>query len=249
MRILILALAAGLLASASPQAIAAEPSPEISAALADPGRPAEDTARDPVRKPAEMLAFAGVKSGDRAVDLVMGGGYFTRLLAKAVGPTGRVYAYQPEEFVKFDPKYGDNPKTVAAAYSNVTPLISPFSELAVPEKVDLVFTAQNYHDLHLKPFAADTAAKVNKAVFDALKPGGVYLIIDHYALAGSGMEAPDKLHRIDPELVKTEVAAAGFRFDGQLDILRNPADPHTKVVFDKAIQGHTDQFVFRFVKP
>jgi predicted methyltransferase len=249
MRILILALTGGLLAAAAPQAPAAPPSPAISAAVADPARPAEDVARDAARKPAEMLAFAGVEPGDKAVDLVMGGGYFTRILAKTVGPTGKVYAYQPDEFVAFQATYGENQKKVAAAYPNVTAIGGSLGAVSIPDKVDVVLTSQNYHDFHLKPFPADTAAKVNKAVFDALKPGGVYLVIDHYAAPGSGLEAPEKLHRIDPAIVKSEVTAAGFAFDGQLDVLRNPADPHTSSVFDKSIKGRTDQFVYRFRKP
>lgn len=247
-RTVLLAAAAVLLAAASVPAYAAPPA-NVTAALADQNRPAEDVARDAARKPAAMLAFAEVKSGDKVADLVIGGGYFTRLLAAAVGPNGRVYAYQPSEFVRFAAEYGEAPGKVAKVYANVTPVITPFAEVAFPEPLDLVFTAQNYHDFHIKEVPPGTAEKVNRAVFKALKPGGVYLIIDHFAAPGSGLTAIDSLHRIDAKDVRAEVEAAGFTYEGAIEDLRNPADPRTANVFDKAIRGHTDQFVFRFRKP
>jgi len=115
--------------------------------------------------------------------------------------------------------------------------------------VDLVLTVQNYHDLHLKPFRPDTAASINAKVFKALKPGGVYLIVDHVAVTGSGLDAPSAVHRIDPAIIKREVEAAGFKLDGESDLLRAPADPHTASVFDPSIRGKTDQVVLRFRKP
>ena len=118
-----------------------------------------------------------------------------------------------------------------------------------PSGMDLIFTNQNYHDLHLRPFAADTAAKVNAAVFAALKPGGYYVVIDHYAAAGAGLEAAHTLHRIDIADVKREVEAAGFVLDGESDILKNDTDPLTANVFDGSVRGHTSQFMLRFRKP
>jgi len=247
-KLAICAAAAVLLAGAVSAAIAAPPA-NVAAALADQQRPAEDRARDAARKPAEMLAFAEVKPGDKVADLVIGGGYFTRILAAAVGPTGKVYAYQPSEFTKFAKEYIEAPGKVAAAYPNVTPVITPFAEVAFPEPLDLVFTAQNYHDFHIKEVPAGTAEKVNRAVFNALKPGGVYLIIDHFAAPGSGLTVIDSLHRIDAKDVRTEVTAAGFVYEGAIEDLRNPADPRTANVFDKSIRGHTDQFVYKFRKP
>jgi predicted methyltransferase len=166
-----------------------------------------------------------------------------------VGPTGTVYAYQPAEFIKFQAKYGEDLKTVAAAYKNVTPLDGGLIGLDLPDGLDAVITVQNYHDLHLKPFPVDTAAKVNAEVFKSLKPGGVFLVVDHYAADGSGLSAPDALHRIDIAAVKTEVEAAGFTLAAESPLLRNPADPRTASVFDPAIRGKTDQFVLKFVKP
>jgi len=220
----------------------------IAKAVADPSRPAADSARDAARHPGEILALAGVKSGDTVVDYIMGGGYFTRLLSAAVGPKGTVYAFQPAEFIKFKAQYGEDQKTVAAALPNVKPLSGPMVGLELPAGADVVVTVQNYHDQHLKPFPVDTAAKANAAIFKALKPGGVFLVIDHAALAGA-TTAPDALHRIDIAQVKSEVEAAGFKLEAESPILANPADPHTALVFDPAIRGKTDQFILKFRKP
>lgn len=230
----------------APPAWAAVPA-SLTAALADKGRPAADVSRDAARHPGEMLAWAGVKPGDRVADFIMGGGYFTRILSAEVGPRGHVYAFQPAEFVKFRPAYADEQKAVAAAYPNVTAIATPFSELKLPDKLDLVMTVQNYHDLHLKPFAKDNAAKMNAEIYRALKPGGVYLVVDHVGPAGD--DTPDKLHRIDPAQARHEIEAAGFRFAGESDLLKAPADPHTANVFDASIRGKTDQFIYKFVKP
>ena len=234
--------------SARATAQAAVPA-NIAAALADKARPAEDAARDAARKPGDLLALGEVKSGGKVADLVMGGGYFTRILSAAVGPKGQVIAYQPQEFIQFQASYGTDQKKVAAAYANVVPLTTSFATLDLPDGLDLVLTVQNYHDLHLTPFAADTASKVNGEVFKSLKPGGVYLVVDHVGLPGSGMEAPNKVHRIDPAIVKTEVEAAGFKLESQSPMLAAPADAHTANVFDPSIRGKTDQFVMKFRKP
>jgi predicted methyltransferase len=247
-RMWILAAAAAM-AMAVPAAQAATTSPHIVAAMADKARPADEVARDAARKPGELLDYAGVKPGDKVVDLIMGGGYFTRLLSVAVGPKGQVIAYQPTEFIQFQAKYGEDQKKVAGAYPNVTPLTSTLGALDLPDGVDLVLTVQNYHDLHLTPFPKDTAAKVNAEVFKSLKPGGVYLVVDHVAEAGSGLEAPNKLHRIDPAIVKQEVEAAGFKLESESPLLKDASDKHSANVFDPAIRGKTDQFVMKFRKP
>lgn len=242
----------GILAAAAVMvmATAAQAAPaNITAALADKSRPAEEVARDAARKPGELLELVGVKTGDKVVDLVMGGGYFTRLLSAAVGPTGKVYAFQPSEFIAFRAAYGESQKTVAGAYANVTPLTSPFGALDIPDGADAVLTVQNYHDFHLKNFAPDTAAKVNAEVFKSLKPGGVYVVVDHVANTGSGMDAPNTVHRIDPAIVRQEVEAAGFKLESESPMLRTAADPHTANVFDPSIRGRTDQFIMKFRKP
>lgn len=243
----LLALTAGAFVMAS--AASAAPPANVAAALADPARPAEDVARDAARKPGDLLALMNVKPGAKVADFVIGGGYFTRILSAAVGPTGHVYAYQPAEFIAFQASYGENLKKVAGAYNNVTPLDASFQALDLPDGLDAIITVQNYHDLYLKPFPAGTAAKVDAELFKSLKPGGVFLVVDHQAVAGSGTSAADSLHRIDPEAVKKDLAAAGFKLESESKLLANPADPHTASVFDASIRGKTDQFILVFRKP
>jgi len=240
----LLALAAPL-GAAAPQAV----TPAIQAALADPGRPAADTARDPARHPGEMLALAGIKPGDKVADFLMGGGYWTRILAKTVGEKGRVYAYQAAEFIQYRAAYGDEQKAVAAAYANVTPLSDSLRSFAFPEPLDAIVTVQNWHDLHLKMSPPGFAGTVAKRLYDALKPGGVLLVIDHVANTDPDFKIPDALHRIDPAAARKEIEAAGFKLEGESPLLHNPADTHDKIVFDPSIQGKTDQFVYKFRKP
>lgn len=238
-----------LIAGAAGAAVAQAVPAHLSSALADKARPAEDVSRDAVRKPGELLAFAEVKPGQKVADFIMGGGYFTRILSAAVGPTGQVYAYQPDEFIKFQASYGENQKKVAADYKNVTAITQSLGALDLPDGLDLVFTVQNYHDLHLTPFPKEWAGQVNAEVFKSLKPGGLYVIVDHVAAPGAGLEAAMKVHRIEPSIVRQEVEAAGFKFEGESQLLRASADPHTASVFDPGIRGKTDQFVMKFRKP
>lgn len=216
--------------------------------LADASRPADDRARDAARHTAETLAFAGVRPGQKVADMIIGGGYFTRVFSAAVGPRGRVTAWQPEEFIAFQASYGES-LTAVDALANVDGIRSPIAAPEFPAGLDLVFTAQNYHDLHLSIAPADTASRVNAAVFRALKPGGLYVVIDHHAAAGSPLTASNTVHRIDIEAVKREVLAAGFVLDGESDILSNAADPLSANVFDGSIRGRTSQFMLRFRKP
>ena len=241
---------AGFLALAlGAAAMAADVPANITAALADAGRPATDTSRDAARHPAELLAFAGVKPGDKVGDFIMGGGYFTRLFAPAVGPAGKVYAYQPKEFIQFNGEYQKSLDAVAAAYPNVTPLNNSLGAVSFPEPLDVIFTAQNYHDLHLGFIPAPALAAIDKAIFNSLKPGGVLIVVDHSAIDGTGDTRSKALHRIDIATVKSELTAAGFVLEGESQVLRNPADPRTASVFDPVIKGQTDQFVLKFRKP
>ncbi len=237
-------------ASAQSQSSPAMPS-NIAAAVADPARPTEDRARDVARKPAEVIAFAGVKPGDTVVDLIPGGGYFTRVFSKAVGPSGHVYALVPSYLAKAYPQSVTAIQALAAdpAYRNVTVWIEGVGKLAGQGPVDLVWTSQNYHDLHGPSLPPETATGIDHAVFMALRPGGAYVIEDHVAEAGSGVRDAGVLHRIDPAFVRDEVEASGFTFEAESPVLHNPLDPHTARVFDPAIRGHTDQFIFRFRKP
>jgi predicted methyltransferase len=240
--------AAALMAVAGPVLAQDAPSPTVAAAIADASRPAEDREKDADRKAAETLAFTGVQPGWRVGDMMTGGGYFARLFSAAVGPEGHVTATQPAEFIARFPAYGEGVAKVDAL-ANADGVAAPMAAPAFPQGLDLVFTAQNYHDLHLDAFPADTAGKVNERVFEALKPGGVYVIVDHAAPLGSGIEAAGTLHRIDPEQVKREVEAAGFVLDAEGDALHRADDPMTSSVFDPAIRGHTSQFMLRFKKP
>ena len=253
MRTIIIGLAAALSLGACQSLPPATTSTGYAAAISDAGRPATDTARDVNRKPAEMLAFADIKSGEKIGELLPGGGYFTRIFSKAVGSSGHVYAIVPQQVAGEGAAPAGKPPAVAAiaadpAYANVTLLQQDFSAIAPPEKLDLVWTSQNYHDLHLTRAKADVAA-INKAIFAALKPGGIYIVLDHAAAPGTGLDVPDKLHRINPDIVKAEVTAAGFKYVGEDKALRNPADDHSKLVFDPAIRGKTDQFIYKFRKP
>ena len=228
---------------------AAPPSPAIAAAVADPTRPAADRDRDADRKPAEMLAFAGVKPGMVVVDMLPGGGYFTRLFSDAVGPTGKVIAYVPDENLARFPKALDRINAIAAEpnHKNVQAEHNPLMAPGPDNVADVIWTSQNYHDLHNVP-GVDLVA-FNKLVFRSLRPGGVYVVLDHSAPAGSGASTTSTLHRSYPAVVRTEAEAAGFVFDGESNVLANPADPRTAGVFDPSIRGHTDQFVLRFRKP
>lgn len=240
---------AGLLAGLSTGAIAAVP-PEVAAALSGPAR-GKDAEADARRHPGELAAFAGVKAGDIVVDLIPGSGYFTRIFSKIVGPKGRVYAVWPSEYAKEDPENVASTQALAKdpKYANVTVLVQPGAKFSVPLQADVVWTSQNYHDYPDKFMGGIAPSVLNTAVYHALKPGGVFVIIDHVADAGSGMRDTDTLHRIDPQSVKDQVTQAGFVFDGETDVLRNPADDHKKKVFDDSIRGRTDQFGFRFRKP
>jgi len=224
----------------------------ISAAIADASRPETDKQRDANRKPAETLAFVGVKPGDRVAELLPGGGYFTRIFSKIVGASGHVYALVPAPSPNAPPDAPDfaaRVKAIAADpnYSNVSVVVQLFAQLKAPEPVDLVWTSQNYHDFH--NFPGLDLAVFNQSVFDALKPGGTYLILDHAAEPGSGVRDTATLHRIDQETVTKEVLAAGFVFVGSSDLLHQADDPHAVKVFDPSVRGKTDQFILKFRKP
>lgn len=218
-------------------------------AYAGPTRPAEDVARDAARKPAEMVTFAGIAPGMKVADMIPGGGYFTRVFSVAIGPSGKVYALVPSIVVKSHPSALTGMQALAASpgYGNVV-VIETGAGARPPEPLDVVWTAQNYHDLHNIPQPGAVAA-FNKGVFAMLKPGGEYVVLDHAAQAGSGARDTGTLHRIDPATVRAEVVAAGFIYDGQSIAVRNTADDHTAKVFDPAVRGHTDQFIYKFRKP
>jgi predicted methyltransferase len=224
----------------------------IAAAVADPARPQADRDRDADRKPAETIAFAGLKPGQRIADLLPGGGYFTRIFSGVVGPEGEVLAVAPP---KRPDAPADRPEPAAAVraisgdphYKNVNVSVEKVAELKLPENLDMVWTSQNYHDVHnVKDI--DVGA-FNKAVFASLKPGGIYIVTDHAAEKGAGFTVTSTLHRSDPEAVKTEVMAAGFQFVGSSHVIANPADDHKKAVFEEGLRDKTDRYVLKFQKP
>ncbi len=222
----------------------------IASAVADPARPESDRNRDAARKPVESLQFSGIKPGDAVADFDAGAGYFTRLFSDVVGSAGHVDAIEPVEIQQYIAKSTAELRSYAAGHRNITVSVETALEsLHLPRKLDLFWISQNYHDLHNKYFGPLDIAAFNKAVFDALKPGGSYVVLDHTAAPGAPADATQTLHRIDPATVRREVEAAGFVFDSGSVILANPADPRTIQVFDKSIQGHTDQFILKFRKP
>ena len=233
--------------SLSGHAMAAAKSSAIADAVADPYRPKADRDADARRKPAQTIAFSGVKAGDTVGEFLPGGGYYTRVLSDVVGPNGKVYAL---ETTRWGQENVDSTKAVLseAGHGNVRFDASPFGQFNLPEKVDVFWTTLNYHDLHIAKYGVVDMAAFNKHVYDSLKPGGVYFIVDHVAKPGTTDAQIADLHRIDEAVLIREVTAAGFKLDGESKLLANPADDHGKPVFDKSIQGHTDQMMLKFRK-
>ena len=234
------------------EAAAAQPNAAIAAAVADASRPAVDTARDANRRPLDVLAFVGVKPGDRVADYAAGSGYFTRLFSDVVGPSGHVFASVPSGLYRY-PNIQKGTAIIEgfiADHPNTSLFFgAPLRLARYPEKLDVFWIAQNYHDLK-DPFMGPVdMGAFNRAVFAALRPGGIYVVLDHVAAAGSPADVTDTLHRIEPSVVRREVEAAGFRFVGESKVLANPADPHTAGPFNPSIQGKTDQFIYKFRKP
>ena len=239
-------LGAALLALAlSGAALAAAIPNYVTNAVADTTRPKADTDRDTLRLPAETIAFAGVKPGMKVAEFFSGGGYFTRPLSDVVGPKGHIYGI---ENAKWDD--GSDAKVAAAVKDhNVSMQLVKLGEFSLPEKVDVAWITQNYHDLHIAKFGRVDMAAFNRHVYESLKPGGIYFILDHQANPGTGEAQIAALHRIQKAQVIREVEAAGFRLAAQGNALHRTTDDHTKSVFDKSVQGRTDQFMLRFVKP
>src|ERR1700689_5338634 len=202
-------------------------------AVADTSRPDSDTTRDADRKPAQTLVFAGIKSGDKVADYVADAGYFTRLFASVVGSEGHVYAVEPTAFFKYQsfPKDVAELQGYAVTHPNLTVTTAAALEgVKFPEKLDLFWISQDYHDLHDKFMGPVDVAAFNKAVYEALKPGGFYVVLDHSAAPGAAADVTETLHRIESSTVRREVEAAGFKFDSESSILAHPADPRTAKV-------------------
>lgn len=240
-------------------AAASEPSVAIPdyviRAVASPVRPPRDVERDATQKPAEVLAFAGVKPGDKVADFWPTPPYSTALLSAVVGDWGRVYALIPPKLFVDVPPAKSQVLGALAPFANVTPVIQAFDAFAVPEPLDLVWLGKIYHDF---PNAAEMGpldiAAVDRAIYRSLKPGGILIVIDHAATTGSGFrdtEADDakRLHRIDPAVVKADLLDAGFELVAESNLLANASDDHARSAFDPSIRNHTDRFMLKFRKP
>ncbi len=219
----------------------------IASAVADPARPKEDRDTDAVRDPADTLAFAGVRPGMVVGELFPGGGYFTRLLSDVVGPTGRIHGLENAGWT--DAVKADQQLITEPGRGNVTLDVEAFGQFKLPEKIDLFWITQNYHDLHIAKYGVVDMAAFNRHVFSSLKPGGVYFILDHQANPNTTEGQIAALHRIEKAQVIAEVTAAGFRLVDEGKFLNRPGDDHGKSIFDPAIRGHTDQYALKFVRP
>jgi len=232
----------------------AQTAQDYAAAVAAPGRAADDVALDASRRPAEVLGFLGLKAGMTAADIMAGGGYYSELMARIVGPKGKVLAYNPEQSVKGDDKNAAVWAALIGRAPNVSVAAYPFDAFAAPaNSFDFVMLHMVYHDLYWESAQyhvprTDPAAFL-KALYAAVKPGGIVGVVDHVALPGDTRATVEKMHRIDPNTIKTDFAAAGFVLDGESDLLRMAGDDHTRHVYDPAIRGHTDRVLLRFRKP
>lgn len=241
--------AALLLASAASQPLAAKPA-DYAAVVADPARGKANIAMDEGRMPAAVLDFAGFKRGDVVADFQAGGGYYTELLSRVVGTRGRVYAMSQPNFWEAETW---NP--LLASHRNVTPLVAAGDALQLaPGSVDGIFAHLVFHDLYwVSEKYQHPRLDVNEVVrgwFAAVRPGGRVVIVDHAADAGSNpWESVDKLHRIDPAVVRADLERAGFVLEAQSDVLHRSSDDHSKGVFDQSVRGKTDRFMMRFHKP
>jgi predicted methyltransferase len=240
-------LVAPLMIAAPLMAASPKISPTIAAAVADPNRPKDNREADALRKPAETLAFSGLKPGMIVGEFYPGGGYFTRMISDVVGPKGHVYGIEND---KWKGAVDANKELVASGkWANVSIETRPFGTVDFPKPIDIAWVTQNYHDMKIAKYGVVDTVAFDRAVYKALKPGGIYFILDHQGAPGLTNEQIEKLHRINRDQVVKEVTSAGFKLVDEGNFLRRPGDDHTKSIFDKSIQGHTDQYALKFVKP
>ena len=232
---------APLAADAAPRKIPAV----YTSAVANPARPTDNREADALRLPAETLAFSGVKPGMTVGEFYPGGGYFTRMLSTVVGPKGHVYGIENDKWkgaVEAD-------KKLEGELKNVSMDVQPFGTVNFPKPIDIAWVTQNYHDLKIAKYGLVDTLAFDRAVYKALKPGGIFFVLDHEGAPGLSDADIEKLHRINREQVIKEVTSAGFKLADEGNFLRRPTDDHTLSIFDKKIQGHTDQYALKFVKP
>jgi predicted methyltransferase len=251
MRKLVIGLAASLVAIAATGAAAQQKT--LTTAVASPARNPDNVKMDEGRKPAQVLQFLGLKPGMKVLDLFGANAYWAEIMAPAVGPKGHDTIWEPKQFYSDKTKAGF--EAFAAKNPNVSIVVSPFEAPDLPKDyADIVILNDNYHDTYWQSEKfgipkMDPAAFLKK-VYAAMRPGGVIGVIDHVANPNDDTRATvEKFHRIDPNVVKADFEKAGFKFVGSSDILRNPADDHSLLVFDDKVRGHTDRFVFKFKKP
>ena len=242
-------LALGLGAAALPPAAwAAAPPSSLARALADPSR-ATQRGADARRHPAELVALAELKSGQRVLDLIPGDGYWTRIFSRMVGPKGRVYAVWPEAYAREASGNVAQLRDIARAYGNVSVQVQPGPLLTAPEPLDVVWTSDNYHDYNDTFMGKPGSLAFARSAFRVLKPGGLFIVIDHSAAPGHGLGDTETMHRIERAQVIKEATAAGFKLVGESKVLLNLADPMNIPVFDPKIRFHTSQFALKFRKP
>ena len=207
---------------------------------------------DASRKPAEVLTFLGLKKGMRVSDMFGGNFYWAEIIAPSVGPKGRVSIWQPQQF--YSQKVLDRYNAYKAKQPNVWMRMSPFEAPDLqPATYDFMLINLDYHDVYWQsPKYGITPMEPRawlSAIYAAMKPGGIVGVVDHIGPPGDTRAIVEKLHRIDPAVVKADFERAGFVLDRESDILRNPADDHSLLVFDPAIRGKTDRFVYRYKRP
>ena len=234
-------------AVAAPIAAAPKPANVIAKAVANPARPAVHREADPLRKPAETLAFSGVRPGMTVGEFYPGGGYFTRMISYVVGPQGHVYGI--ENPVWKGATKADQELLAEKKWKNVSIDFQPFGTANFPKPLDVAWVTQNYHDMKIAEYGKVDTLAFDRAVYKALKPGGIYFILDHQGRRGMTNAEIAKMHRINRDVVVKEVTAAGFKLVAEGSFLRSAADDHTLPIFDKKIRGHTDQYALKFVKP
>ena len=240
-----------LVALCAPAAICVAASSQISSiiarAVSDPARPADHREADPLRKPAETLAFSGVRPGMTVGEFYPGGGYFTRMLSDVVGPKGHVYGI--ENNLWKGAVEANSALLAEGRWKNVSMDVQPFGTVKFPRPLDLAWVTQNYHDLKIAKYGKADTLDFDRAVYKALKPGGIFFILDHQGAPTLSEADIEKMHRINRDVVVKEVTSVGFALAAEGKFLRRPADDHTKSIFDPAIRGHTDQYALKFVKP
>jgi len=219
----------------------------VTAALADPNRPANNKEGDSFRLPAETLAFSGVRPGMTVGEFYPGGGYFTRLLSDVVGPKGHVYGIENDRWKSS--VEADQALVASGNWKNVSMDVQPFGTVRFPKPLDIAWVTQNYHDLKIAKYGIVDTLAFDRAVYAALKPGGIYFILDHQGAPGLSDAEIEKLHRINRDVVVKEVTSAGFKLVDEGNFLRRSGDDHTKPIFDESIRGKTDQYALKFVKP